>query len=69
MQCPNWSLHYLIFPEGIPLHVEPGNIFKRKAGTKMIQEISIPRQVIEEMEVAEVFMEDKDGNQIVKKVY
>ena len=35
----------------------------------MIEEISIPRQVIEEMEVAEVIMEDKDGNQIVKKVY
>ena len=49
--------------------MEPGNIFKRKAGTKMIEEISIPRQVIEEMEVVEVLMEDKDGNQIVKKVY
>ena len=35
----------------------------------MIEEISIPRQVIEEMEVVEVLMEDKDGNQIVKKVY
>jgi hypothetical protein len=35
----------------------------------MIEEISIPRQVIEEMEVTEVLMEDKDGNQIIKKVY
>jgi hypothetical protein len=29
---PNWN--YLIFPEGIHIHVGPGNIFRKKDGTK-----------------------------------
>jgi hypothetical protein len=39
VQYPNWLLRYLIFQEGIHIHVEPGNIFRRKAGINMTEEI------------------------------
>ena len=66
MQYPNWWLRCLIFQEGIRIHVEPGSIFKRKAGTKMIEE---ERVLIDSLPYEEVLHIDKDGNLIVKKVY
>ena len=69
MQYPNWLLHYLIFQEGIRIHVEPGNIFKRKAGTKVARVSSDIKDVITELEYVEIIKKDKDGNLVVKKVY
>jgi hypothetical protein len=46
--------------------VEPGSIFKRKAGTKMIEE---EKALIDSLPYEEVLHIDKDGNLIVKKVY
>ena len=66
MQYPNWWLRYLTFPEGIRIHVEPGSIFRRKAGTKMIEE---EKALIDSLQYEEVLHIDKDGNLIVKKVY
>jgi hypothetical protein len=40
-------LLYLISQEGIPLHVEPGNIFKREAGTKMEEEVLKERTAVQ----------------------
>jgi len=47
-------------------HAEPGNIFRRKAGTKMIEE---EKPLADSLEYEEVLKLDKDGNLIVKKVY
>jgi hypothetical protein len=41
--------------------VEPGNIFRRKAGTKMTEEIT------QEEEIKEVTTVDEDGN--IRTVY
>jgi hypothetical protein len=46
--------------------VEPGSIFRRKAGTKMIEEEKV---LIDSLQYEEVLHIDKDGNLIVKKVY
>ena len=46
--------------------MEPGSIFRRKAGTKMIEE---ERILIDSLPYEEVLQIDKDGNLIVKKVY
>ena len=67
MQYPNWLLRYLIFPEGIPLHVEPGNIFKKRDGTKMLNEKE--QELLDSLEYEEVTYRDEEGNIIVKKVY
>ena len=66
MQCPNWSLHYLIFQEGIRIHVEPGNIFRRKAGTKMAGKEQVSLDSLEYEEVTKI---DKDGYAVTVKVY
>ena len=66
MQYPNWLLHCLIFQEGTPLHVEPGNTFRRKAGTKLENK---NEELAASLEYVEVLREDEDGNVIVKKVY
>jgi len=58
VQCPNWSLHYLISQEGIPLHVEPGSIFRRKDTTKMTEETT-------QEEIKRIYDRDENGN-IVK---
>jgi hypothetical protein len=57
-------LRYPISQDGIPLHVEPGNIFRRKAGTKMAE------QNIEDLklEFTEVWSRDKDGNLVKVKI-
>jgi hypothetical protein len=60
VQYHNWWLRYLISQEGIPLHVEPGNIFRRIGGTKMIEEV-------QEDEIKEVEIIDEDGK--IRKVY
>ena len=49
--------------------MEPGNIFRRKAGTKMKEVNSTPEQVIAELDFVEVIKKDKDGNLVLKKVY
>lgn len=49
MQYPNWLLRYLIFQEGIHIHVEPGNIFRRKAGIKMTDPNEEVLEVAEEL--------------------
>jgi hypothetical protein len=46
--------------------VEPGNIFKRIGGTKMIEE---EKALVDSLQYEEVLQVDKDGNLIVKKVY
>ena len=46
--------------------MEPGNIFNRKAGTKMIEE---EKALVDSLQYEEVLQVDKDGNLIVKKVY
>jgi hypothetical protein len=60
-------LRYLIFPEGIHIHVEPGNIFRRKAGIKM-EELD---KIIEDLklESTEVWSRDKDGNLVKVNMY
>ena len=67
MQYPNWLLRYLIFPEGIHIHVEPGHIFRRKAGTRMLSEKE--QALLDSLEYEEVTYRDEEGNIIVKKVY
>ena len=57
MQYPNWLLRYLIFQEGIHIHVEPGNIFRRKAGTKMTEETT-------QEEIKRIYDRDEDGNKV-----
>jgi len=69
VQYPNWLLHYLIFPEGIQIHVEPGNIFKRKAGIKMATISSDPTDVIKQLDYVEAERIDKDGNSVTVRVY
>ena len=49
--------------------MEPGNIFKRKAGTKVARVSSDIKDVITELEYVEIIKKDKDGNLVVKKVY
>ena len=66
MQYPNWLLHSLIFPEGIRILAEPGNIFRRMDGTKMIEE---EKPLANSLQYEEVLKLDEDGNLIVKKVY
>jgi hypothetical protein len=46
--------------------VEPGNIFRRIGGTKMIEE---EKPLADSLKYEEVLKLDKDGNLIVKKVY
>lgn len=46
--------------------MEPGIIFKRIGGTKMIEE---EKALADSLEYEEVLQIDKDGNLIVKKVY
>ena len=67
MQCPNWSLHYLIFQEGIPLHVEHGNIFRRKDTTRVLNEED--QALLDSLEYKEITKIDKDGNVVTVKVY
>ena len=43
--------------------MEPGNIFRRKAGTKMTEEIT------QEEDFVEIKTLDEDGNVVVNKVY
>jgi hypothetical protein len=60
-------LRYLIFPEGIPLHVGPGNISKRIGG---IEKMAEKQQVLlESLEYEEVTRIDKDGNAVTVKIY
>ena len=66
MQYPNWLLHCHIFPEGIRILAEPGNIFRRMDGTKMIEE---EKKVVDSLQYEEMLQIDTDGNLIVKKVY
>ena len=47
--------------------MEPGNIFRRRAGTKMIEDRS--EELAASLAYDEVLTEDEDGNVIVKKVY
>ena len=49
--------------------MEPGNIFKRKAGTKMATVNSDPKVVIQELKHVEAVRLDKDGNEVTVKVY
>jgi hypothetical protein len=60
VQFHNWLLRYPISQEGIPLHVGPGNIFRRKAGTKMTEEI-------QQEEIVRIYDRDEDGNPIINK--
>jgi len=46
--------------------VEPGHIFRRKAGIKMIEE---EKKVVDSLQYEEMLQIDTDGNLIVKKVY
>jgi hypothetical protein len=46
--------------------VEPGNIFKRKAGTKMAGKEQI---LLDSLEYEEVTKIDKNGNVVTVKVY
>jgi len=46
-----------------------GNIFKRKAGTKITDINSTPEQVIAELDFVEVIRKDKDGNLVTVRVY
>ena len=66
MQYPNWLLRYLIFPEGIRIHVEPGNIFRRKDTTKMTEQ---EQALLDSLEYEEVTKIDKDGYAVTVKVY
>ena len=67
MQYPNWWLRYPTSQEGIPLHVEPGNIFRRKAGTRMLNEQE--QKLLDSLEYEEVTKIDKNGNVVTVKVY
>jgi len=66
VQYHNWWLHYLISQEGTPLHVVHGNIFRRKAGTKMAGKEQVSLDSLEYEEVTKI---DKDGNAVTVKVY
>ena len=46
--------------------MEPGNIFKRKAGTKMAGKEQVSLDSLEYEEVTKI---DKDGNAVTVKVY
>ena len=47
--------------------MEPGNIFKRKAGTKMIEDRS--EELAASLAYDVVLTEDENGDVIIKKVY
>jgi hypothetical protein len=47
--------------------VEPGHIFRRKAGTRMLSEKE--QALLDSLEYEEVTYRDEEGNIIVKKVY
>jgi hypothetical protein len=49
--------------------VEPGHIFKRKAGTKMATVSSDPTDVIKQLDYVEAERTDKDGNTVTVRVY
>ena len=49
--------------------MEPGNIFRRKAGTKMATVSSDPTDVIAQLDYVEVERTDKDGNTVIVRVY
>ena len=49
--------------------MEPGHIFRRKAGTKMGTISSDPTDVINELDYVEVERTDKDGNTVIVRVY
>lgn len=46
--------------------MEPGNIFRRKAGTEVREE---EKALADSLQYEEVLKIDEDGNLIVKKVY
>jgi hypothetical protein len=72
VQSLNWWLLYLTYQEDIPLHAEPGNIFKTNDGINMkdIDSIdSTPEQVIEELDFVEITTLDSEGNRVTTKVY
>ena len=49
--------------------MEPGHIFRRKAGTKMATVSSDPTDVIAQLDYVEVERTDKDGNTVIVRVY
>ena len=49
--------------------MEPGNIFKRKAGTKVATISSDITDVIAQLDYVEVEKINKDGNTVTVKVY
>jgi hypothetical protein len=59
-------LPYRIFPEGIRIHAEPGNIFKRMVGIKMEDK---KEKLAESLEFVEGWTRDEDGNLVKIKVY
>jgi len=46
--------------------VEPGHIFRKKDGIKMIEE---EQELVDSLEYSEVLSLDEDGNLVVTKVY
>lgn len=48
-------------------HVEPGNIFKRIGGTRMLS--GKEQELLDSLEYEEVTYRDEEGNIIIKKVY
>ena len=49
--------------------MEPGSIFRRKAGIKMATISSDPTDVINELDYVEAERTDKDGNTVIVRVY
>ena len=47
--------------------MEPGNIFKKRDGTKMLNEKE--QELLDSLEYEEVTKVDKDGNVVTVKVY